>query len=125
MSKCFAACLYHSTHHRQCESCSHSASLLVLSIFSCSSFNRYAVIAQPLEMVCIRAKLLWSCLTLCDPMVCSLLAYCVHGDSPGKISGVGCHALLLAKWCTCNKLIVLFFFFFPSILVNGGNRSQA
>ena len=35
-----------------------------------------------------------SCLTLCDPMDCSLPGSSVHGDSPGKNSGVGCHALL-------------------------------
>ena len=36
-----------------------------------------------------------SCLTLCDPMDCSLLGSSVHGDSPGKNTGVGCHALLI------------------------------
>ena len=35
-----------------------------------------------------------SCLTLCDPMDCSLPGSSVHGDSPGKNTGVGCHALL-------------------------------
>ena len=35
-----------------------------------------------------------SCLTLCDPMDCSLAGSSVHGDSPGKNTGVGCHALL-------------------------------
>ena len=35
-----------------------------------------------------------SCLTLCDPMDCSLSSSCVHGDSPGKNIGVGCHFLL-------------------------------
>ena len=40
------------------------------------------------------AKLLHSCLTLCDPMGCSLSGSSVHGDSPGKNTGVGCHALL-------------------------------
>ena len=35
-----------------------------------------------------------SCLTLCDPMDCSPLGSLVHGDSPGKNTGVGCHALL-------------------------------
>ena len=35
-----------------------------------------------------------SCLTLCDPMDCSLLGSSVHGDSPGKNTEVGCHALL-------------------------------
>ena len=35
-----------------------------------------------------------SCPTFCDPMVCSLLGSSVHGHSPGKNTGVGCHALL-------------------------------
>ena len=35
-----------------------------------------------------------SCLTLCDPMDCSPPGSSVHGDSPGKNTGVGCHALL-------------------------------
>ena len=35
-----------------------------------------------------------SCLTLCDLMDCSLPGSSVHGDSPGKNIGVGCHALL-------------------------------
>ena len=32
----------------------------------------------------------FSCVRLCDPMDCSPC----HGDSPGKNTGVGCHALL-------------------------------
>ena len=35
-----------------------------------------------------------SCLTLQDPMDCSPSGSSVHGDSPGKNTGVGCHALL-------------------------------
>ena len=35
-----------------------------------------------------------SCLALCDTMECSPPASFVHGDSPGKNTGVGCHALL-------------------------------
>ena len=35
-----------------------------------------------------------SCLTLCDPMDCSLPGSSVHGDSPGQNTGVGCHFLL-------------------------------
>ena len=34
------------------------------------------------------------CLTLCDPMDYSPPGSSVHGDSPGKNTGVGCHALL-------------------------------
>jgi len=32
--------------------------------------------------------------TLCDPMDCSMPGSSVHEDSPGKNTGVGCHALL-------------------------------
>ena len=35
-----------------------------------------------------------SCPTLCDPMDCSSPGSSVHGVSPGKNTGVGCHALL-------------------------------
>ena len=35
-----------------------------------------------------------SCLTLCDPMDCSLAGSSVHGDSTGKKPGGGCHSLL-------------------------------
>ena len=40
------------------------------------------------------AKSLQSCPTLCDPMDCSPPGSSIHGDSPGKNTGVGCHALL-------------------------------
>ena len=40
------------------------------------------------------AKLLQSCPTLCDPMDWSPPGSSVHGDSPGKHTGVGFHALL-------------------------------
>ena len=42
-------------------------------------------------MLCLVAQ---SCLTLCDPMNCSLPGSSVYGDSTGKNTGVGCHALL-------------------------------
>ena len=35
-----------------------------------------------------------SCPALCNPMDCSLPGPSVHGDSPGKNTGVGCHAIL-------------------------------
>ena len=35
-----------------------------------------------------------SCLTLYDPMDCSPPGSSVHGDSPGKNTGGGCHPLL-------------------------------
>ena len=42
-------------------------------------------------VVCLVAQL---CPTLCDYMDCSLLGSYVYGGSPGKNTGVGCHALL-------------------------------
>ena len=44
--------------------------------------------------VWVHAKSLQSCPTLCNPMDCSLPDSSVHADSPGKNTGVGCHALL-------------------------------
>ena len=47
------------------------------------SHNAAAAAAQSLSRVC-----------LCDVMGCSLPGSFVHGNSPGKNTGVGCHALL-------------------------------
>ena len=44
-----------------------------------------------LYVLCLVAQ---SCLTLYDTKDCSLPGSSVHGDSPGKNTGVGCHALL-------------------------------
>ena len=41
-----------------------------------------------------------SCLTLCHPMDCNLPGSSVHGDSPGKNTGVGCHPLLQGIFLT-------------------------
>ena len=42
-------------------------------------------------VLCLVAQ---SCPTLCSPMDCSPAGSSVHEDSPGKNTGVGCHALL-------------------------------
>ena len=44
------------------------------------------------QIHCVLATQL--CLTLCDTMDCSSPGSSVHEDSPGKNTGVGCHALL-------------------------------
>ena len=44
--------------------------------------------------VCMHAKSLQSCPTLCQPMDCSPPGSSVCGDSPGKNTGVGCRFLL-------------------------------
>ena len=44
-----------------------------------------------------------SCLALCDSMDCSLPGSSVCGDSPGKNTGVGCHALLQRTFPTLGS----------------------
>ena len=53
------------------------------------------LLAQNFSFVtaCVRAKSRQSCLTLCYPMDCSPPGSSVHGDSPGKNTGIGCCAL--------------------------------
>ena len=46
------------------------------------------------------AELFPPCLTLWDPIDCSLPGSSVHGDSPGKNTGVGCHAFLQGIFLT-------------------------
>ena len=47
--------------------------------------------------LCVCAQL---CPIFCDPIGCSLPGSSVHGDSPGKNTGVGCHFLLLGIFPT-------------------------
>ena len=47
-----------------------------------------------LQRGCVFCLVAHSCLTICNLMDCSPLGSSVHGDSPGKNTGVGCHALL-------------------------------
>ena len=51
----------------------------------------YMMIYDSLLVLCLVTQL---CLTLCEPMDCSLPGSSVHGNSPGKNTEVGCHALL-------------------------------
>ena len=45
-------------------------------------------------MCCVLCLVAQSYPTLCDPMDYSPPGSSLHGDSPGKNAGVGCHALL-------------------------------
>ena len=71
--------------------------------------------------VCVHAKLLQSCPTLCDPMDCSSPGSSVHGDSPGKNTGVDCYALLqrdlLDPGIKLTCLSLLFFFFGKNLFI--------
>ena len=59
------------------------SSILIFLIFSYSAGSHISL--------CLGAR---SYPTLCDPMDCSPPGSSVHGDSPGKNTAVGCHALL-------------------------------
>ena len=64
-----------------------------------SSYMKNRVLLCFLSCCCLVSKL---CPTLCSP-VDSLPGSSVHGDSPGKNTGVGCHSLFcllrpVAKW---------------------------
>ena len=51
--------------------------------------------------VCVLcANSLQSCLILCNPLECSPSRSSVHVDSPGRNTGVGCHALLQGVFST-------------------------
>ena len=51
-------------------------------LLQCMKVQRESAVAQ-------------SCLTLSDPMDCSLPGPSIHGIFPGKSTGVGCHCLVL------------------------------
>ena len=53
---------------------------------------------RPNWTVCVLVAQL--CLTLCDPMDCSPSGSSVHGDCPGKNTGVDCHAFLQGIFST-------------------------
>ena len=61
----------------------------------------------------VKVKVAQSCLTLCDPMGCSLPGSSVRGDAPGKNTGVGCRAVLIAfspsPTCSLNISYVSWF----------------
>ena len=55
----------------------------------------------------VRVLVTRSCPTLCDPMDCSPPGSSVHGDSPGKNTRVGCHALLQGIFPTQGSNLLL------------------
>ena len=56
-----------------------------------SAGKLFAPVLPGCAVLCLVVQLF---LTLCDPRDCSPPDSSVHGDSPGKNTGVGCHALL-------------------------------
>ena len=67
-----------------------------------------------------------SCLTLCDPMDYSLPGSSVHGDFPGKNTGVDCHAFLQGIFPTqgSNPGLVHYRQINKDLLYSTGNSAQ-
>ena len=66
---------------------------LELEIKRTGDVGRPFIVRESEEEALSCAVLTQLCPTLCDPMDCSPPGSSVHGDSPGKNTGVGCHAL--------------------------------
>ena len=54
----------------------------------------------------VKVSVAQSCPTLGDPVDCSPAGSSVHGDSPGKNTGVGCYALLQGIFPTQGSNLV-------------------
>ena len=67
---------------------------------SISVFFLTQTLKSRVSINCVLCLVSQSCLTLCNPMDRSPPGSPVHGDSPGKNTGVGCHALLQGIFST-------------------------
>ena len=68
-----------------------------LGLWNVMLSQKFALASLFIAVLCLEAQ---SCLTLWDPRDFSLPVSSVHGDSPGKNTGVGCHALLQGSFST-------------------------
>ena len=66
--------------------------------------GRFSTTEPPEKPMILDCAVLWlvalSFLTVCHPMECSPPGSSVYGDSPGKNTGMGCHALLQGIFLT-------------------------
>ena len=67
------------------------------------------------QHACVCAKSPQSCPTLCNSVDCSPPGSSVHGDSPGKNTEVGCHALLQKIFLTQGSNLRLLSFMSPAL----------
>ena len=84
----------------------HSSTISVLTIHDCKYFEEkiivvFAICIHSVKVrKCVCPKSLQSCPALWDLMDCSSPGSSVHGDSPGKNTGVDCHTLLQGIFLT-------------------------
>ena len=65
-----------------------------ISVLSLGNHSSFTVRTRYWTVCCAVCLVTQSSLTLWDPMDCSPPDFSVHGDSPGRNTGVGCHDLL-------------------------------
>ena len=74
-----------------------SAGILEPKKINSATISTFSPSKGTCAVLCLVTQL---CLTLFDPKDCSPPGSSVHGDSPGKNTGVGCHALLQGSFPT-------------------------
>ena len=80
----------------------HTHTHMLFILFSIMVYHTILNIV-PCAIQCVCAKS-FSCVQLCDLMDHSPPGSSVHGDSPGKNTGVGCHALLQGIFLTQRSI---------------------
>ena len=75
--------------------------LLIFMIISlCCNYRKESHSSEDITMK-VKVLVTQLCLTLCEPLIdCSPPCSPVHGDSPGKTTGVGCYSLLQGIFLT-------------------------
>ena len=87
--------------HHKTESRHMVYSLIQLRVAKVRWVTGYKIISYLKSWFCaVLCLVSQSCPILCDPMDCTLPDSSVHGASPGKNNGVGCHALLQEIFAT-------------------------
>ena len=84
-------------HHKYFGNLTHLVVYFYKEVFESWKSRKYFFATLFINCCCLVAK---SCLPLCDPMDCSPPGSSAHGDSPGKNTGVSCHALLQGVFLT-------------------------
>ena len=63
-------------------------------LYPVSTRKKYKLLLKHVLWFLVLCLVAQSCLTFCDPVDCTSPSSSVYGNSPGKNTGVGCHALL-------------------------------
>ena len=105
---CFSGGSVLSTQGNHCYECLLCNSWQICSSHMCAYVCMCDSAFFMLMMVCVHARSLLLCPTLCNPMDCSPSGSLCPWDAPGKNTGVGCSALLQGMFPTQGSNLHLF-----------------